>query len=262
MNITKKPVGIVLHMWIKDNLKVTIDEVLCIQLDHVKYKVYIKLISKAKVDEVLNRCINGLYYDEDGERKEIYIKEELQETAVRIYDFPIELNNNKIVSKLSRYGIVRSIRNEKWNEAEGLFPVKSGIRTVIMVIEKNIPSYLQVENYVSLVTYHQQIRTCLFCNEPGHVRAECPKRPANRIMEIRRPPVPIVQEEVQEDQFTVLRSANKERSGSENEDTQAALESKNSKRKITDVTPTTLPEEERSQLTVPPLKDKAPAKEN
>lgn len=115
------------------------------------------------------------------------------------------MNNDKIV--LRKYGVVRSIRNEKGTEAEGFFPVESGVRTAVMIINKNISSYLRLDGYISLVTYQYQIRTCLFCDEPRHVRAECPKRPYNRMSEIRRPAVPLMQleKEMQEaDRFTPL----------------------------------------------------------
>lgn len=76
-NITKKPMGLILLM-IKENLKINVNDVLCIQLDHIKNKVYIKLCSKAKVAEVLQTCTDGLFFVEEGEGKEICIKEELR----------------------------------------------------------------------------------------------------------------------------------------------------------------------------------------
>lgn len=84
------------------------------------------------------------------------------------------------------------IRNEKCS-GEGYFPVENGIRTVMLRMKKNVPSYIKVDGYTSLVTYEDQVRTCMFCNEEGHERKECPHRAENRINIIRRPNAPVVQ---------------------------------------------------------------------
>lgn len=193
-NVIKKPQNVVIHRWIKENLKFTVDQVLCIQFDHIKNKVYIKLVSSTLVQLTVRELHNKLFFkDEDGELQQVFISEEEDEIAVRIYDFPIELSNEKIKETLSRYGKVKSIRNEKWIGDEDLYMCESGIRTVIISMKSKIPSYLKIDGYTSLVTYPNQLRTCMICDEPGHVRKNCPLKPGNKILEIRRPAAPFVE---------------------------------------------------------------------
>ncbi|KAJ8931227.1 hypothetical protein NQ314_015899 [Rhamnusium bicolor] len=137
-----------------------------------------KKLSRIQVEPGKNcgtKYENGLFFtDEEGNVHEIYIEEE-EQTFVKIFDFPIELDNNKIKEKLSRYDTVKSIRNDKWS-SEGMYNFESGVRLVTMSIKQNVPSYLTIEGRTSLITYPNQIRTCMFSEEAGHVRRDCPKK--------------------------------------------------------------------------------------
>lgn len=189
--VKKKPSHMHLHMWVRNNLKLSEDQIIGIQYNHLKSVVYLKLTSNIMVKKLLNQHGEIMKYtSEEGTEFEIFLSEESEEKIVRVFDFPFELDNNKIKNKLENYGIVKSIRNEYY-KGDGLFKVDTGIRTAIMLIRKNIPSYLSIEGASSLVTYKDQIRTCMICDEPGHERKECPKLINNRIKEIRRPNVPV-----------------------------------------------------------------------
>lgn len=202
-NVTKRPANIRKHNWIKTNLKFNIDQVLCIQYDHIRNKVYVKLISQVIVQTTVAKFQGQvlIYTDEDGNNFDIEIFEESEGTFIKIFDFPIELENEKIIENLSKYGKVKSIKNEKWH-GEGLYNCESGVRVVEIVITRNIPSYMKIEGRTSLVTYPNQIRTCMICDVPGHVRKDCPMKPSNKIREIRRPAVPLAEDETGRNNIT------------------------------------------------------------
>lgn len=50
-SVKKKPTNYQLHVWIREKLDFSIDQLLCIQFDHLKNQVYIKLISKLLVEK-------------------------------------------------------------------------------------------------------------------------------------------------------------------------------------------------------------------
>ncbi|CAG9822792.1 unnamed protein product [Phaedon cochleariae] len=191
-NVRKKPSNTNLHMWIKNVLKCTVDQIVGIQFDHVKHKIFLKLVSNWQMQAILQKFKDGIVkYVEDGEEFDVYITEDTDDILIKIFDFPLELENNKIKEKMSQYGVVRSMRNEKY-AGEGLFNVETGIRSMWISMKKPIPSYITIEGCTSLITYANQVRTCMICEEPGHERKDCPRRITNRINEIRRPSAPVV----------------------------------------------------------------------
>ncbi|KAK9873110.1 hypothetical protein WA026_020841 [Henosepilachna vigintioctopunctata] len=52
-------------------------------------------------------------------------------------------------------------------------------------------SYVTIEGYTSLVTYKNQIRTCIICHKESHEKETCPLSPTNKIINI-RPDLPYV----------------------------------------------------------------------
>ncbi|CAG9822204.1 unnamed protein product [Phaedon cochleariae] len=172
---------------------ITVDQIVGRQFDHVKHKVFLKLVSNLKMQAILQEFSDGIvkYVGEEGDEFDVFITEDADDIMVEIYDFPLEMDNQTIKEKMSKYGIVESIRNEKY-VGDGLFNVETGIRSMWIAMKKPIPSYVAIEGCTSLVTYPNQVRTCLVCEEPGHEKRECPKRPLNRIHEIRRPSAPVV----------------------------------------------------------------------
>ncbi|KAL3273259.1 hypothetical protein HHI36_014713 [Cryptolaemus montrouzieri] len=62
-----------------------------------------------------------------------------------------------------------------------MFPVESGVRTVKLVMLKNVPSFVTNNGWRTLVTYRNQIKTCMICDEDTHMKKECPRKPTNRL---------------------------------------------------------------------------------
>lgn len=193
-SVKKKPQNIQLHRWIKEKFQLTIDQVMAIQYDHIYHNVYIKLISEMLVKKIVQMYKNGSlsYEDEENKIHEVFISEDVSETIIKAFDFPLELHNAKIKETFNKYGIVKTIRQEKWI-GEDLYQVDNGIRTIIMILEKNIPSYVTIEGCTSFISYKGQERTCMFCDQAGHERKNCPKN--KRRTETNRPNVPIPNDE-------------------------------------------------------------------
>lgn len=134
--VKKKPTLLEIHRWIMETFKFTEEQIMAIQFQQITSKLYIKLVSNVLMTQVLNKFGENVeYVDRDGLMYQINIGEEVEEIKVRIFDFPIELDNGKIKEKLEQYGVVKSIRNEMYN-GKGLYKVENGIRTINMVMKK------------------------------------------------------------------------------------------------------------------------------
>lgn len=211
-SVRKKIAPLDIHRWIRDTFKFTTDQICAIQLDSNRNKIYIKLISDLLVKATLRKWENDepKIKDEEGNEYVIPISEDGQETMVKIYDIPIDIEDSLIKTELSKYGQVRGIRREKWGGHDDFFPVESGVRTALINLQKNIPSYISVAGWTSLIVYRNQIRTCMLCQDPGHEKRECPRRPAQRIREIRRPAAPYVGNESIQKTYSEVAAGNRD----------------------------------------------------
>ncbi|KAJ4446443.1 hypothetical protein ANN_13139 [Periplaneta americana] len=88
---------------------------------------------------------------------------------------PPEIPNSVVTQVLNRYGTLSSIRNEQWSTAFP-FPVNNGIRAVKMEIKQRIPGSVKIAGFPAQITYVGQPQLCFVCQEPGHLKEECPKR--------------------------------------------------------------------------------------
>ncbi|XP_044746144.1 uncharacterized protein LOC123307778 [Coccinella septempunctata] len=185
--VRKKPTPLSIHRWIREKFKFKNEEITAIQYDYARAKIYIKLITEQLMKETLKKyeTVELKYRDEENTEYTIILAEDVMETIVRIHEVPIEVNNEIIKSELEKYGKVNGIAREKWSGHEDLFPVENGIRAVKMVMKKDIPSYISINGWKTLVTYRNQIRTCMICNEPNHEKKDCPSKPSNRMKILR-----------------------------------------------------------------------------
>lgn len=185
--VRKKPTPLSIHRWIREKFKFKNEEIIAIQYDYVRAKIYVKLITEELMKETIKKYETEQlkYRDEENMEYIIALSEDEMETVVRIHEVPIEVNNEVIKAEMEKYGKVNGIIREKWNGHEDLFPVENGIRCVKMVIKKDIPSYISINGWKTLVTYRNQIRTCMICSEPNHERKDCPRKPNNRLKILR-----------------------------------------------------------------------------
>nr|XP_023024303.1 uncharacterized protein LOC111512415 [Leptinotarsa decemlineata] len=231
-NVRKKPSNTNLHMWIKNVLKCTVDQIVGIQFDDVRHKVFLKLVSNVTMQAILQEFSDGIvkYVGDEGEEVDVFITEDTDDVLVKIYDFSLEMDNQKIKEKMSNYGH-QNIRNEKYVD-DGLFNVETGIRAMWIAMKKPVPSYVSIEGCTSLVTYSNQVRTCMVCEEPGHERKDCPKRELNRVNHISRPNDPVVTDnEERQTENTEMRLEFPETQMAESTPVNQTIEGQNDKRK-------------------------------
>jgi hypothetical protein len=153
----QKPSPAEIHGLTADTLKLTIDHMEAIQLDTLEGVVYIKLVNKHQMDNLLIATSGKSFLQRyDGTQIEIMlVPANLNTVTVRVFNVPLEMGNERITEALSKYGKIHDIRNEKWSTAYA-FPIYSGIRAIKMEVNTPILSRVYIAGCKAFITYDGQ----------------------------------------------------------------------------------------------------------
>lgn len=94
-------------------------------------------------------------------------------TTVRIHDVSPQTENSSIEKELEKYGDVVWLKEEVWVKPAVLKGITNGIRSIRIRLHTAIPSYINVNGEVTLVTYKHQQQTCRHCNKQVHWGRKC-----------------------------------------------------------------------------------------
>jgi hypothetical protein len=159
-----------IHEWIHSSLQVLEETVVMIQIDGPKRQVYIKLMNEQCVHELIRSTGGQLEHAHvDGTTSKIKIDLAGKGTkAIRIANLPPEVPDEVIKNMLITYGTIMMIRNETWSR-NYRYAVANGVKIVTMIVNRNIPSHMQIAGHRVLVSYEGQQQTCYRCGEAGHI---------------------------------------------------------------------------------------------
>jgi hypothetical protein len=93
---------------------------------------------------------------------------------VRVASLPPEVPDKELKAALAPYGTVIDIQEEKWSRAYR-YVVANGIRQVMTMLTRHIPSHITVEGHRVLLSYEGQPTTRYGCGNIGHLYPTCPK---------------------------------------------------------------------------------------
>jgi hypothetical protein len=165
------------HLWIRDELRLTVQEVFLIQLDGIKRSVYIKLKDQAAVDNLL-RATNGKVQCKHSNGEVSYVQLDsagMGRKRIRVAYLPYDTPDEVLTTALIPYGRVWEVNHESWS-GDYVYHVPSGVRYVTMTLIKHVPSTLFIVNERVLLTHEGQLATCYVCSQIGHISSECPSR--------------------------------------------------------------------------------------
>jgi hypothetical protein len=170
-----------IHEWIYNNLHLETEDVVTIQIDGPRRKVYIKTTHATVVEKLLLRTKGESIYEYDsGERyKEIINQAGLGRRKVRVANLPPQMPEEIIRQHLSKYEQIATIKEEKWANTYR-YNVANGVRIVQIDLQTHIPSHIYIEGYRALISYLGQPSTCYICGGTNHVAQECPARKHTR----------------------------------------------------------------------------------
>jgi hypothetical protein len=172
-NIAKKPVSELVHDFIFEKLKIDHDEVASLQISYSKKMVFVETQTLEESIEIVRQ--NNLKQTMKVDNVEYVVKMYVVDGGVdvKIFDLPPNMPNGEIVEKLSEYGEVLSIIDEVWGESFKYKNIKSGVRLARMKLNKNIPSYIEVNGEQTYVLHANQIQTCKWCCARLHHGISC-----------------------------------------------------------------------------------------
>ena len=78
---------------------------------------------------------------------------------IREANLPPEVPNETLQEKLGQFGKVIDVQKEMWSKAYG-YKVPNGIRQVMVMLTRHVPSHLTVAGYTVLLSYGGQPATC------------------------------------------------------------------------------------------------------
>jgi hypothetical protein len=93
---------------------------------------------------------------------------------VRVANLPPEVPDNDLKAALAPYGTVIDIQEKKWSRAYR-YVVANGIRQVMIMLTRHIPSHFTVDEHSVLLSYEGQPTTCYGCGDIGHLYPTCPR---------------------------------------------------------------------------------------
>jgi hypothetical protein len=165
------------HVWVVDTLGLSEDDLLGLQIDGAKRKVYLKFVAEHKLQTFL-RTTGGKvdFHHESGEVSTVTLEMAgLGIRKVRVANLSLEAPDAAVRVVMAQYGDIRSVTEELWPRTYRL-RIPNGIRVVEMAMRKHIPSSILILGQRVLVSYEGQPVTCFGCHEAGHLIGRCPYR--------------------------------------------------------------------------------------
>ena len=99
-------------------------------------------------------------------------------TIVHVFDFPFQEMEEHVRTVFSRYGVVKSVRNQKYISRPGVF---TGTRLVDIIFDDPPPREVMILGFPCRVWYKGQPVVCNICNKEGHKSVACPDKDKCRL---------------------------------------------------------------------------------
>lgn len=166
-----RPSAGIIKQFLDEKLKLDIGLVKNLQLHTIRNCVLIELCSLDAAESMAST--HHLKHTIVSEMKSFNIPVYVEDSAinVRILDLPPAVPNAVVAEHMQQYGKVKSVARELWKK---FFPgVPNGVRVVRIELAKHVPSFIQIANHVTTVTYRSQIATCRHCQRKAHPKKKC-----------------------------------------------------------------------------------------
>lgn len=166
-----RPKPAVVKRFLEEQIQLDMMQVKSIQLHNVRNNTLIELYNSEAADLLAEEHNLKHSLEHNNKLYQIPVYVDDGATNVRVHDLPPELANDRIVKHMRQFGEVISIKDEKWTN---FFPgIANGVRVLRMRLSRAIPSFVEVDNEKTLVTYTNQTPTCRHCGRQVHFTMKC-----------------------------------------------------------------------------------------
>lgn len=159
--------------FIHDKLKIQFSTIQSLQHNTGKSLVFIECSSEEQAIAVTERNDGNYEISVDNVKYKVNVFMEDGATTVRVHDVSPQTENSSIEKELKKYGDIVWLKEEVWTEPAVLKGIPNGVRSVRVRLHTAIPSYINVNGEVTLVTYKHQQQTCRHCGKPVHWGRKC-----------------------------------------------------------------------------------------
>lgn len=159
------------HKFLVNYIQLDITKVKNLQLHSIREQVFIEFGSMDTAEALA--ASHNLKHSIQVEAKKFLIPVFIEDTStnVRIHDLPPGMPNAIVAEHMKQYGRVKSVVRELWKK---YFPgTPNGVRVVRIELDKHVPSYIQIQNQMTSVSYQNQPTTCRSCSQRSHPNMKC-----------------------------------------------------------------------------------------
>lgn len=172
-----RPSVMEIREWLAKDLELNFEQLDTMQINTMKSVVFCKFTTTGYADQFLMRVGNETTYkSKTGEI--IHVRIQIPNSAlkkVRVFNLQPEMPNFIIREFFENFGKVTAVTDEFWNDYFTNLKIKNGVRSVMIELKKQIPSFVDIKGHRAQVIYEGQVKTCSLCDSPEHMRSDCPK---------------------------------------------------------------------------------------
>lgn len=172
-NLPKKPRFEDIHQFIKNQLGLSRDKIVRLQINHYYWCVFVKCVDLATASDTVRQHHDKHVIEIDGKKYTINIQMEDGATEVLLTDLSEHVTDHQIATYMSKFGDVLTIRELPWEDKYELAGLPSGKREVKMILKQPIKSFVTIAGEVTMVKYIGQLQTCRHCGEKIHNGIPC-----------------------------------------------------------------------------------------
>ena len=182
-------------------LRINVCDILGVQHDSERWFGRLLCKFKSTAANVFDRLKNmdGEIIQVRGGEARVMIQDMTGEVKyVSVSGIPYEVPDEVVANLMSRFGTVKSIRMNYFQQA--LTGIANGTRCVKMIIKKDIPSCIKIGNRAINVSYTNQTKTCFKCGQiltNAHMGRQCVASPDEIINNINDENFPVLIEPTQ-----------------------------------------------------------------
>lgn len=157
--------------FLESEIKLQYSDVKSIQLHNTRNCVLIEMLSADIVSryQTEHNWKRTMHCANNDFRIPVYA--DCEAVTVRVHDLSPSICHSTITDFMLKFGEVISIREETWKH---YFPgIANGVRILRMNLLQHIPSFITISNETTMVTYPNQPKSCLKCDQPAHRGAKC-----------------------------------------------------------------------------------------
>lgn len=166
-----RPKPAVVKRFLEEKIQLDMMQVKSIQLHNVRNNTLIEMYNAEAADLLAEEHNLKHSFEHNNKLYRIPVYVDDGATNVKVHDLPPDFSNDRIVKHMRQFGEVFSIVDDKWTN---FFPgIRNGVRVLRMRLCRGIPSYIEVDNEKTLVTYTNQTPTCRHCGRQVHFTMKC-----------------------------------------------------------------------------------------